>query len=236
MTYPIAEDFDSIQGEGLFAGTRMHFLRLAGCNVGRAPRTVPNLPAHLNADLFQLYPAHTICTSAFGQHFLCDTDYLAAEHLTAVELLERVKCERVCITGGEPFLHDLTDLVWEARRLGKHVHIETSGTRPIPEDIGRLAHIVCSPKHGLLEETKWFVNEWKFVIGADHPSTNEALVHDIYKLIAPTHTIDKVQVYVQPINGVDGIDQDALERCLALVQLDGRLRISVQLHKLLRVR
>ena len=234
MNYPVAEDFDSIQGEGLYVGTRMHFIRLAGCNVGRAPSRIPRLA--LSEKLFEMHPTHTVCTSVFGQHFLCDTDYRATETLTTQEILARVKCDRLCITGGEPFLHDLTELVWEARRLNKVVHIETSGTCPIPDDLGRIAHIVCSPKQGLLPDNKWFVSEWKFVIGVEHLMTDDELIHNIYALTTPTHTMDRVQVYVQPINTVDGIDPLSLARCLTLVQLDSKLRLSVQLHKLLNVR
>ena len=235
MKYPVAEDFDSIQGEGLYAGTRMHFIRLAGCNVGRAPATVVNLAPAIKT-LFPLYPEHTICTSAFGEHFLCDTDYRATEMVPVEGLLDRVQCDRVCITGGEPFLHDLSDLVWGAHQRGKRVHIETSGTKLIPDNIGRAAHIVCSPKQGLLPDNKWFVSEWKFVVGADHPLADPDLIHAMYKLIAPTHTIEPVKVYIQPINGVDGIDPGSLQRCLNLIQLDSKLRLSVQLHKVLRVR
>ncbi|MCH2543374.1 MAG: 7-carboxy-7-deazaguanine synthase QueE, partial [Candidatus Atelocyanobacterium sp. ALOHA_A2.5_9] len=33
-TYPIAETFHSIQGEGAWTGVSAFFIRLAGCNVG----------------------------------------------------------------------------------------------------------------------------------------------------------------------------------------------------------
>ncbi len=35
MKYPLAERFKAPQGEGLFTGTPMAFVRLVGCSVGK---------------------------------------------------------------------------------------------------------------------------------------------------------------------------------------------------------
>ncbi len=114
---PIAEKFISIQGEGQYAGTRMFFIRLAGCSVGRG--TWP-----------------FTCTAWNGREFRCDTDYRKHGSSTVSELVSEVKesgLRHVCITGGEPLMHkDIDGLVERLRMYHIMPHIETSVTIILP--------------------------------------------------------------------------------------------------------
>jgi 7-carboxy-7-deazaguanine synthase len=108
----IAEIFPSIQGEGLRQGEPTLFIRLAGCNL---------------------------------ECYFCDTKYAWKEgrkHSTA-QVLEKVNKLRyrfpaqwVCLTGGEPLIQDVTELVKGLKREGLKVQVETNGTfyRPLPVD------------------------------------------------------------------------------------------------------
>src|SRR5271170_6427812 len=87
--YPVSEIFTSIQGEGVYTGTVMTFIRLAGCSVGKKiaekdraivnqkaehfsqPPGVELKPNHLSV----LKPYTEICTLYDGREFLCDTDF-----------------------------------------------------------------------------------------------------------------------------------------------------------------
>lgn len=105
MSYPVAEVFYSLQGEGHFVGYPMSFVRLAGCSVR---------DCHIRA--------------------LCDTDYKARESLTAQQIVERCLhhgSNIVSITGGEPADHDLRPLVDALTEARFRVHIETSGAKSL---------------------------------------------------------------------------------------------------------
>lgn len=220
--YRIAERFKSVQGEGLFTGTPMAFIRFVGCSVGKR-----------------------IC-----QH--CDTDF-ETEHLwhgggtlTLEELMLWVDhdpqhpYEHVCLTGGEPLDQpDLPDLVaaltaWPERL----VHIETSGT---VEPSTRLVsyseqlHWTVSPKPGFLASMIAEADEIKVIVpglginppeGKHWPTPQEAVDWASHGKI----------VFLQPRNGKFDIDQINLKLCEELVLANPSLRLSVQVHKLLRVR
>lgn len=100
MVYNISEVFYSIQGEGLLQGLPMVFLRLSGCNL-KCP--------------------------------FCDTKY-ALENGREVDTAEILKitgrygCKRVCITGGEPFLQNLSSVVKCLKEKKYWVAAETNGT------------------------------------------------------------------------------------------------------------
>ena len=120
-SWHLAEVFVSLQGEGVWQGTQMLFLRTVGCNVG-----VKKNAEQVNA----------ICTSWDGREFTCDTDY--RKHLTLTEdqldkLIQEFPGTHVCVTGGEPLLHKelLSYIAGSCKISVKMLHIETSGTLPI---------------------------------------------------------------------------------------------------------
>ena len=115
MRYKVNEIFRSLQGEGFWTGTPMVFLRLSGCNLA--------------------------CP-------FCDTDHADGREMTAEEIAGQVLklgsgCTRVCITGGEPLLQLDENLVNALHQAGYTLHIETNGTRPVPEGVD---WVTLSPK------------------------------------------------------------------------------------------
>lgn len=116
-TYPVMEHFYTIQGEGVHTGRAAYFIRLAGCDVG----------CHW-CDVKESWDAE--------KHPL----------MSVAQLFERVEASGapiIVITGGEPLLHDLTDLTTALKTLGKPIHIETSGSSPLS---GYLDWVTLSPK------------------------------------------------------------------------------------------
>lgn len=233
--YPIAERFTSIQGEGAYCGTLMHFIRLAGCNVGKYCKSegpIPREPDCNNDTLLYLEKIHSKCTSVLDQQFICDTDYRSKERWTANALAHcahEANVEHVCITGGEPFIHDLVPLV---EALGAfEVHIETSGTILIPDyAVDSQCWVTCSPKHGFLRDNVPAVDEFKFVIDT---LGDEIALQEWIEL----HGIpERIPIFVQPVNLISEIDKPKLDLVLAMLERNPRWRLSVQLHKLLGVR
>ena len=107
MGLRVLEIFDSLQGEGYWAGTPMTFVRLAGCN---APE------------------------SGLGCVEWCDTPgswrLEDGRDMQVSEVILRVGLPHVCLTGGEPLLQKegVARLAAEARGLGMKLHLETNGT------------------------------------------------------------------------------------------------------------
>lgn len=213
MTFPVAERFKAPQGEGLFAGTMMAFVRLVGCSVGKG-----------------------ICTH-------CDTEFSAIQQAlgggiyTVEDLLEWTDpYEHVCLTGGEPLDRDLTTLVLQCQAAGKRVHVETSGTkRPAwLHDLYRTRGfdpgafwLTVSPKPGYLEEMVREADEVKVILGGlgdgpGWPSVSEAV----------RWAAEGRLVYLQPRNDVLLINRKNLAEVVGLCEQHPTLRISSQLHKL----
>lgn len=114
---PVMEHFYTIQGEGYYQGHAAYFVRLGGCDVG--------------------------CV-------WCDVkeswDMLAHPQMQIAEitsLLKQSGTPVAVITGGEPAMHDLTQLTAEIQREGIRTHIETSGVYQLS---GRWDWVCFSPK------------------------------------------------------------------------------------------
>jgi 7-carboxy-7-deazaguanine synthase len=228
ITYPISEVFTSPQGEGVYCGTYMSFIRLAGCSVGRR---YPKQEYLENA-----LPIYTeMCTTYDGRTFQCDTDYRRKSILSLDQIMEEVPrgIRHVCITGGEPFIHELSPLVAAIEQRGAKAHIETSGTvplcrafSPIEDDkenpYSKDVWITVSPKHGILDEMVHRADEIKLLVDDDF---------DIKAV--PASVRHHPVVYIQPINFENTINQRNLKTCMALQKIHPNWRVSLQLHKVL---
>ena len=138
---PLMEHFHTLQGEGRFTGHSAYFLRLGGCDVGCVWCDVKE---SWNKDA----------------HPLKSID----------EMVESVKASGssiAVITGGEPFMHDLSPLTTSLQHAGIKTHIETSGAHPLS---GQWDWICLSPKKfkAPLNEVIDAAHELKVVIY--HPS------------------------------------------------------------------
>ena len=246
VTIPVAEVFVSPQGEGSYSGQLMNFIRLAGCNVGKA--VTPEMPSALRV-LHASHPSHTVCTSGFGQSFLCDTDYRKKMELTESGLYALCNLKHACITGGEPFMHSqpvwdlLSRLPFRDECTTEMLHVETSGTVPIKPKIGELMRdiearkriwITCSPKQGFIPENAQYVSEWKFVVDFANTSTtffdelrSQMLMYQSYGYPVPA--------YIQPVNPVHNLSSRGYLRALAFIRESPEYRLSLQLHKILNV-
>ena len=245
--YPMAEEFISPQGEGTHTGLNMYFLRLAGCNVGEAYNS-PERRELLTPDqrlVIMMNPQHTLCETVLGQKFVCDTEYKAKFKRTPKQIVAGIEtlassnpehlCKDVCITGGEPFLHDLATLVKHLTEEGYRCHIETSGSLPISQEVRDWAfHICCSPKKGYLRENAPHIDAFKFVVDT------QVLGFDKVNFITQVDAIvegSTAEVYIQPANSIHDVELLGLHHiCTMVLPLRPHWRLSPQLHKFLRVR
>lgn len=116
-TYPLMERFYTIQGEGQNQGRAAYFIRLGGCDVG--------------------------CVWCDSKDSWDATKFpkLSADEIT--KSLKDIPTDFVVITGGEPALYDLNDLVDKLHQMGRVVAIETSGCYPVR---GNVDWFCFSPK------------------------------------------------------------------------------------------
>lgn len=116
-TLPVMEQFYTLQGEGFHQGKAAYFIRLGGCDVGCVWCDVKD---SWDAARHPRYPIAELVRSA-------------SIHPGRLAV----------ITGGEPLMHDCTELTHGLRLAGFATHIETSGAWPLS---GEWDWICLSPK------------------------------------------------------------------------------------------
>ena len=245
---PIAEIFVAPQGEGIYTGTMMMFIRTAGCSVGK-PWTDKGIGREDNRERHNglaIIPGnHEMCSLYDGRTFCCDTDYKVKDKYTVKNIAEHIMLDpvgvhHVCLTGGEPLLHaaKLLHLIKAVPKV--KFHLETSGTVSLENDdvqmfiselIASGGHITTSPKLGYLDEDySPIVDEVKLLVDEDF---------DIGRIptVAKERAIQGLlAVYLQPVNGINDINYDNVKRCLSLQLQYPWLRLSIQGHKIWQTR
>ena len=137
FSYPVMEQFYTLQGEGRYSGQAAWFIRLGGCDVGCAW-----------CDVKESWPID-------AHPHLSVANMIAA----ATEFPGRL----AVITGGEPALHNLAALTEALQSAGFRTNIETSGSAPLS---GSLDWITLSPKKfkAPLPENMTLAHELKIIV------------------------------------------------------------------------
>jgi len=210
VSYLIKELFYSLQGEGCHAGRPAVFCRFSGCNLWSG-REEDRARAHCR---------------------ICDTDFVGTDgagggvYRSAGDVAARVRLlwpfapgsrPYVVCTGGEPLLQLDAPLVAALHDAGFEVGVETNGTLPPPAGID---WVCVSPKAGT-ELVARCGNELKLLYpqeGVD-PADFLGLAFEHFSL--------------QPVDGPDL--ELATQRALCYCLAHPRWRLSLQIHKLLRI-
>ena len=194
---PVMESFYSLQGEGFHTGRSAYFIRLGGCDVG----------CHW-CDVKESWDV--------SAHPQVDTQIL-------IQNAEAVDPAMVVVTGGEPLMHDLTDLTDSLQENGLKTHLETSGTHPLS---GKWDWICFSPKKFKppLPEIYHKAHELKIVV---YNSSDLAWAE------AHASRINKnCKLFLQP-------EWSKVDQMLPLIQEyiknNSQWRISLQTHKYLNL-
>lgn len=205
MAYAVKEMFLTLQGEGMQAGRRAVFVRLAGCNLwsGR------------EADR-----AHARCR-------FCDTDFVGTDGenggryeagalaATAAALWGEGARPLAVVTGGEPTLQLDAALVDALHARGFEIAIETNGTLPAPAGVD---WICVSPKAGT-EIVQRRGDELKLVWPQEGIDPEALLGWDFAHFI------------IQPMDCAGA--EAARAAAIAYVMAHPRWRLGLQAHKLL---
>jgi organic radical activating enzyme len=119
--YKIVEVFRSVQSEGTHAGTPATFIRFFGCNLA----------------------------CKFGAYECDEPLHTEKDNMTEVSLDDLLETaskgpKHVVITGGEPSMYDLNQLLGALRKAGHYVQVETNGLNI--DNIRSANFITYSPK------------------------------------------------------------------------------------------
>jgi 7-carboxy-7-deazaguanine synthase len=196
-TLPVMESFYTIQGEGFYTGRAAYFIRLGGCDIG------------CNwCDVKESWDIH--------KH-----PQINIENLISKAKLSNSKF--VVITGGEPAMHDIKELVSQLHISNIEVAIETSGAYEVTGDVDWYCF---SPKKfkPAIDEAYERANELKVVI--NHPSDFA------WAEIHASRVKQECKFFLQP-------EWEKKERFLPLivdyVKFHSKWRISLQTHKYLNI-
>ena len=204
-TLQVAEIFSSIQGEGLRQGEPTLFVRLSGCNLE--------------------------CS-------FCDTKYAwrKGKDYSTAQILEEIKKQRhrfptkwICLTGGEPLLQDLSDLVQKLKEEKFKIQVETNATlfRPLPVDWYSISP--KPEKYFFRPEYKKAAKEVKLVV------TKDLKLDTIQRL--RQEFPEKTPILLQPqSNRKWSLDKGMRLLKQALQAGIKNTKLSVQLHKIYALR
>lgn len=221
----IAEVFYNIQGEGVYTGVPMVFVRLAGCN---------------------LLPHCSYCDTVYAQDG-SKGDVMSVDGIILkVSSLSPYYNSWVCITGGEPLFQrdELEELVRVLKKGGYKITIETNGSYEVPRWYTLVdswnADIKC-PSSGVcgVSKEEWFktrtCDQIKFVVG------NEEDLEFVRNMLS-RHKADNPIVLVSPIAGLlvdkeqgkitEYWDKEWLQEVTEFC-LENRCRYNLQIQKVI---
>jgi 7-carboxy-7-deazaguanine synthase len=117
---PVMEAFYTLQGEGYHQGRAAYFVRLGGCDVGCVWCDVKDSWDESKHPRKKVKEIVEEANKAVGSH----QSSVIGHRSSAIAV----------ITGGEPLMHDCSDLTKALQSAGFRTHIETSGTYPLSGD------------------------------------------------------------------------------------------------------
>lgn len=157
----------------------------------------------------------------------CDTKYAAAQgrdmtHEEIVCALEQYPCRNVIITGGEPTEQDFAPLAKTLKKRGWTVHMESNGAQDA--DVTDIDFLVVSPKKYVSADMLKKAHAVKIVVGQDTD------LEDLSKYFAYANA--RTTVCLQP----ESNKQENIDLCVKLIKQNPFLRLSLQTHKLAKIK
>lgn len=205
----VREIFRSIQGEGVYMGINVVFIRLAGCNL--------RCPWCDTKDTWNTYGSVEMPI----EEIVSKVNDIAVAGDTAIN--------RVVITGGEPTvqLEELRLLIAALHKEGYIIAMETNGTFYDTDSLD-LDWVTCSPKRSSSWRVPDRVDELKYVV--DDKFDASVIAENIRARYSE-------RIWLQPCDCATARETMAcVAKAVSIVQKDARLRLGIQLHKFAGVR
>ena len=215
--FMVNELWYTIQGEGPWMGRPAIFLRLSKCNL-------------------RCY----FCDTEFESGYLISVADLAAKVTAACRA---ANCFRVVITGGEPMLHPLGELIMRCPSP-MTFQVETAGTvmPTISQACLQRMVFVVSPKTPKIHpEVEKVAHSYKYIIRAGECDLDDGLpIMSTQKPGEPARlfrppALRAASIFVQPMDEPDIEAKRANITETAFVAMKFGYRVSLQMHKILGV-
>lgn len=191
------EDFYTIQGEGAYQGYAAYFIRLGGCDVGC-----------VWCDVKESWPI-----DAHPKIRIADL----------VKKVARSGAPIAVITGGEPAMHDLTELTKALQEAGARTHIETSGAYPLT---GTWNWVCLSPKKFKTPDASVYANAHELKIIVYNKSDFTWAEQEASKVASTC------KLFLQP---EWSREKEVLPLIIDYVKAHPQWRISLQVHKYMNI-
>jgi len=205
IKFPIVEIFNSIQGEGFYAGRPAIFIRTAGCNL-KCPWCDTDHTANGRLNIEQI--------------------------LDKVETLDKHP-SLIVVTGGEPTIQqNLHYLLWSLklkfREDNVEIAIETNGTNPLMlyrlRAMGIVDLITVSPKDNMFDDN---INDSLLVADEVKVVLSDVATPEIYEPALKKH-FHHHTAFIQPCS-------ENYAPVIEFLKKHPQWRISVQIQKILKV-
>ncbi|WP_425060999.1 7-carboxy-7-deazaguanine synthase [Sporomusa carbonis] len=233
----VVEVFSSIQGEGLYVGTRQVFVRFAGCNLACTYCDTP--------DSRQLCQFALVERTAGKRNFISVSNPLSLENLVQViNSLLTFRHHSISFTGGEP-LCQAASIIKLAPQLNAPIYLETNGTLPdrLAEVLPYVDIISMDIKLPSIAGKSYWQEHYEFLrLALDKEvfvkvvvtgQTKETEIKQAVNLVASVSSeIPLILQPVTPINGCEPVTPETLlmyqEHALAILK---NVRVIPQTHK-----
>jgi 7-carboxy-7-deazaguanine synthase len=213
----INEIFYSIQGEGIYSGLPMAFVRVMGCNL-------------------RCKWCDTKYAYSEGEEFTTDE---------IIEQIKKFPTKKVCITGGEPMLQEDTPaLINRLIELGYTIYLETNGSISLGQlqqlEVIKISIDIKCPSSG--EENKMDYSNLELLRAGDQLKfiiADEADYKFAKEIVVKCSSTRPFEVIFTPVTWPDDNSDDNksgfnLQKLAEIILDDGlRVRILPQLHKLI---
>lgn len=220
----INEVFNSIQGEGLYTGYPMTFVRLSGCNLH--------------------------CSWCDTNYRSCID---SSKHISSKDVLDELVASvhinrpcGFCITGGEPMLQaeEWFYLINKASLFDVFVELETNASIEIPNDfLDRISSVVYSPKPPSaevsyvykLDKLRPIFDQLK--LNLYNKKDYDFWVNEFLPVfLEDNKDLNRKNIFVSPIMSKDNkLNPDTFNLAMDLCLKVG-IRMSIQVHKLIGVK
>lgn len=206
----VSRIFNSIQGEGPFIGSPSIFVRLHGCNL-KCP--------------------------------FCDTPQLSPPRdMSVKEILDEMvrininSYSRVVVTGGEPLLQNIQELLISIQRVFLKPDLETNGMLQPSPRIWNFCNLIISPKNErVLQEYIPYASGMKFLI---HPGVSEEENLRLVRFYI-SRGLPVSRVWLQPVSPpefhLNSPNQMSHYQWVISLCLKHGYRFSPQIHKIFGV-